>query len=157
MDPITLAIIAAISAGAASGATDVAKSAIVDGYNGLKNLIKKKWGGGSAVATAVDQLQAKPDSEARKSVLAEEVTAAKASDDPEIAAAAKSLLALIQKMPGGEKHIQSAQGIGIAQADRGGKASVQMGYSADDIKNMQGGLVEDFDREKLKKTGQGNG
>jgi hypothetical protein len=32
-----------------------------------------------------------------------------------------------------------------------------MGYSADDIKKMQGGLQEGFDNEKLRKTGQGNG
>jgi len=33
---LTAAIIAALSAGAASGATDVAKKAVVEGYDGLK-------------------------------------------------------------------------------------------------------------------------
>lgn len=143
MDPITAAIIAALAAGAASGATDVAKSALVDGYNGLKSFIKKKWGGDSDVSKAIDQLQAKPDSEARKGVLAEEIKTSKISEDPEATSMAQSLLSLIKAMPGGEKHIQSATGTGIAQADRGSTATVNMGR------------LTDHDREKLRsKTGK---
>jgi hypothetical protein len=126
MDPVSAAIIAALVAGAASGATDVAKSALVDGYNGLKNLIKKKWGGDSEVSRAIEQLQVKPDSDARKGVLAEEVKAAKVAEDPELTQMAQSLLSLIKSMPDGEKHIQSATGTGIAQADRGSTATVTM-------------------------------
>lgn len=144
MDPISAAIVAALAAGAASGATDVAKSALVDGYNGIKDFIKKKWGGDSDVSKAVEQLQAKPDSDARKGMLVEEVKASKVADDPELTTMAQSLLSLIKSMPDGEKHIQSATGTGIAQADRDSTATVYMGTAAD------------FDREKLRRGGTGN-
>lgn len=144
MDPISAAIIAALAAGAAGGATDVAKSALVDGYNGIKNFIKKKWGGDSDVSKAVDQLQAKPDSDARKGMLVEEVKAARVAEDPDLAQMAQSLLSLIKSMPGGEKHIQTATGTGIAQADRGSTATVNMGYAVD------------HDREKLRLSGGAN-
>jgi hypothetical protein len=144
VDPISAAIIAALAVGAASGATDVAKSALVDGYNGIKNLIKKKWGGDSDVSKAVEQLQAKPDSDGRKGMLVEEVKAAQVAEDPELTQMAQSLLSLIKSMPDGEKHIQSATGTGIAQADRGSTATVNMG------------LPTDFDREKLRKSSAGN-
>src|ERR1700758_4217182 len=110
VDPISAAIIAALAAGAASGATEVAKGALVDGYNGIKNLIKRKWGGDSDVSKAVEQLQAKPDSDSRRGMLVEEVKAAKVSEDPELTQMAQSLLSLIKSMPDGEKHIQSATG-----------------------------------------------
>jgi hypothetical protein len=45
MEPITTAIIAALTAGAASGLTEAAKKSISDAYSGLKTLIKKKFGG----------------------------------------------------------------------------------------------------------------
>jgi len=138
VDPISAAIIAALAAGAASGATDVARNALVDGYNGIKSFIKKKWGGDSDVSKAVEQLQAKPDSEARKGMVVEEIKAAKVAEDPELIQMAQSLLELVKSMPGGEKIIQSATGTGIAQATHGSTATV---------------IIENYDREKLRRTG----
>lgn len=123
---VTNAIVAALSAGAVAGATDTAKSAISDAYEGLKSLIKKKFGHDSEAAEAIDKLEAKPDSGARKEVLAEELNAVNSSSDPELVSAAESLLALIKALPHGEKHIMIAQGTGIAQADRGSTATVTM-------------------------------
>src|ERR1035441_2510258 len=88
MDPITAAIIAALAAGAASGATDLAKKAVGDAYDGLKGLIQRKFGGTSEVAKAMEGLQANPTSEGKKLVLDEEVKAAKVSSDPDVASAA---------------------------------------------------------------------
>jgi hypothetical protein len=121
-DIVHNAIVAALSA----GATDTAKSAIADAYQGLKSLIKKKFGHDSDVAEAIDKLEAKPDSGARKEVVAEELKAVNSASDPELVSAAQSLLALIKGLPQSEKHIQVAQGTGIAQADRGGTATVTM-------------------------------
>ena len=127
MDPLTTSIIAAITAGAATGATDVAKKAIADGYDALKGLIKKKFGGNSQVVDAMDKLQAKPDSAGRRETLAEEIREIKAAEQPELLAAAGSLLELIKAMPNGEQHIQQvAQGTGIAQASGGSTASVNI-------------------------------
>src|SRR5437763_585877 len=102
MDPITLAIVAALSAGAASGATDVAKKAIVDGYEVLKTLLKKKFGDNSDATDAINKLQAKPDSPARRETLAEELKAVNAAADPELLHAAQSLLELVKALPQGE-------------------------------------------------------
>jgi hypothetical protein len=124
MDPITAAIIAALTAGAASGLTETAKKAISDGYSGLKALISKKFAGKSDVTEAIDKLQAKPESPGRQQTLAEELKATNASADPELMGAAQSLLELIKALPQGKQHIQNAVGTGIAQADRGSTASL---------------------------------
>jgi hypothetical protein len=121
---IMSAIVAALSAGAATGATEAGKKAIVDAYDGLKSLIKKRFGGNSEAAVALDKLEAKPDSEGRKQTLSEELESAGAASDPELVSAAQALTALIRALPNGEKHIQIAHGQGIAQADRGSTATV---------------------------------
>ena len=43
MEPITTAILAALAAGAAGGATETGKEIIVDTYAALKALLKKKF------------------------------------------------------------------------------------------------------------------
>jgi len=127
MDPVTAAIIAALSAGAASGATDVAKKAIVEGYEGLKGLLKKKFGSDSEAADAIEKFQDTPDSPKRQETLVQELKAVNAAGDPELLRAARSLLELIKGLPQGEQHIQQvAQGTGIAQASGGGTATVSM-------------------------------
>ena len=126
MDPVSTAIIAALSAGAASGVTDAAKQAMVDAYHGLKALISKRFGSDSEVGNAIEKLQAKPDSDGRKQTLAEELKAVNAAAEPDLVTAAQSLLALIKALPQGEPHIQQAKGIGIAQASGGSSASVHI-------------------------------
>jgi hypothetical protein len=127
MDPITLSIIGALSLGATSGATDIAKKAIVDGYEGLKALIKKKFGGESKAVEAIEKFQDTPDSPKRKETLAQEMKAVNAAEDPELLQAARSLLEALKALPRGEQNIQQiAQGTGIAQATGGGTATVNM-------------------------------
>jgi hypothetical protein len=125
-DIVANAIVAALSAGAVAGTKDTAKSAIADAYQGLKSLIKKKFGHDSDTVEAIDKLEAKPDSDGKKQVLVEELKAVDSASDPELISAAQSLLGLIKALPQGEKHIQVAQGTGIAQADRGSTATVTM-------------------------------
>lgn len=127
MDPVTTAIVTAITAGVATGSTDAAKKAVVDSYEGLKALIKRKFGGNSEVVDAINKLETKPDSAGRREVLAEEIREIKAAEAPDLMAAAMSLLELIKAMPNGEQHIQQvAKGTGIAQASSGGTASVNI-------------------------------
>jgi hypothetical protein len=134
MDPITLALSAALAAGAAGalkGTADVGERAIVDGYEGLKGLLRRKLGAGGDVVEAVEALEKKPDSEGRKATLQEEIEASKALDDAEILEAAKALLARIEAQPGGSQTVQQiAHGTGIARASHGGTASVTMGSGA---------------------------
>jgi hypothetical protein len=126
MDPLSTAIVAAITAGAATGTTDIAKNTIVDSYGALKALIKKKLGGKSEVVDAIEKLEAKPDSPARREILAEEINVAKAGEEPDLLAAARSLIEIIKALPNGEQHIQQARGIGIAQASGASSATVNM-------------------------------
>ncbi len=127
MDPITTAILAALSAGAISGLTEASKTAITDAYGQLKALLTKKFGGESDVVHAVNEVETKPDSAGRQATLQEEVTAVKADQDQEVLHAAQALLQLLQASPEGGQHVQTATGSYIAQADRGSSASVNIG------------------------------
>jgi hypothetical protein len=125
MDPVTLAIIAAIAAGVAKGAGNVAESAVIDAYRGLKQLLTRKFGHDSDVVKAIDAAEAKPASEARKSMLREEVEASGAGSDPEVIRAAEQLLQHLGSDSGGV-NIQQARGRYIAQAAAGGTAVVHV-------------------------------
>ena len=92
MDPISTAILAAISAGVLTGATKIADQVISDGYLAIKQLLRRKFGTKSEIVKAVKALEAKPDSEARIGVLREEITTAKADQDAELLQAAQVLL-----------------------------------------------------------------
>ncbi|GAB4499962.1 MAG: hypothetical protein OHK0052_15730 [Anaerolineales bacterium] len=91
MDPISAAILAALTAGAVAGLTDATKQVIVDAYNALKAKIQQKFGKDSDLADSVAKFESKPDSDGRKATLQEEVKAANAAQDPELLALAQSL------------------------------------------------------------------
>jgi beta-glucosidase-like glycosyl hydrolase len=110
MDPITTAIVAALSAGAVSGATKVGEQAISEAYSKIKELLGKKFGAKSKVVKAVKELEANPKSAARKEVVKEEVAAVKADQDQELLKIAQSLLKNIKALPGGTQIIQTAIG-----------------------------------------------
>lgn len=127
MDPITTALIAALTVGATSGVSDTAKRAIAEGYESLKGLVKKKLSPHGEVMEAIDKLQANPQSSPRQGVLAEEMAKTTAAKDPELLTASNVLLEIIRSLPQGEQHVQQiAHGIGIAQASGSSKASVNM-------------------------------
>jgi len=122
------AIVSALSAGAASAATDASKKAVADAYDGLKSLIRRRFGAGSEAAAAIDKLEAKPDSEGRRQTLAEELSTVQAGSDRELLSAAQALLDLVRALPPGGQNIQNAAGQGIAQASgAGASATVTFG------------------------------
>lgn len=121
MDPITTAVIAAVSAGASS---EVTKKTIAESYDGLKALLTKKFGSDSDVAEAVDRLEKKPDAAGRRQTVGDELQAVNAGTDPELLAAAQALLDQIKAIPGAKLNVQIARGTGIAQAGDGSNASV---------------------------------
>lgn len=94
MDPITLAILA--------GLAKVSEEAVKDGYQALKAIIARKFGSGSDVAKAIENVEKKPDSSARAQVLKEEVATAKLNQDPEVLKIAEALIAKIKELPGGQ-------------------------------------------------------
>lgn len=131
MEPVTMAIMAAITAGVAKGAADVGENLLTDAYAALKALLRRRFGDRSDLAKAVDELETRPASTARQQVLAEEVAASGADRDPELLAAATALLAQLQAQPGGGAHVQHAVGNYIAQADRAGRAEVNVNRAPD--------------------------
>jgi glycogen synthase len=117
VDPITLAIASAVTA----GVTKIGESAIADAYHGLKDLLKQKFGDASSVVKAADEIEANPESKSRPATLNEEVVAAKADQDQEILKAAEVLLAKVKETPGGEtiitQHISGGERHNIAGRD----------------------------------------
>ena len=95
MDPITLAITTTLSAGALTSLSKVAEQSVLDAYEALKNMMKKKYGEEKDLINAVENLERKPESEARKLLLEEEILAKKIHYDKELIELAQSLIELI--------------------------------------------------------------
>lgn len=127
MDPITAAIVAALSTGALSGLTDTGKVVITATYDSLKALLIKKSGGKSAVAQSLELLEEKPDSVGRQQTLTEEIFDAQVVQDPEIVQVAQNLLDLVHKQPGGERFIQQVTGNYTAFVQGSGNAIDNIG------------------------------
>lgn len=112
------------------GAGQAAGAAIVtESLGKLKDLLRRKVGDGGRVEEALDEVVAEPDSEGQRLVLAERLAASGVDADPEVGAVARELLEAVRAQPGGEQRIENAMiavGKYIAQADRGGTASVQV-------------------------------
>jgi hypothetical protein len=114
MDPITAAILAVLPA----LASDMVKSTVKDAYEGLKAVIRRKWGETSSISKAISALEDDPTSKAQSAVLEEKVGAVRATEDADVAQALK---ALVEQM--------KAQGIG-------GEAVARIQF------NMTGGVVQ---------------
>jgi hypothetical protein len=114
MDPITAAILAVLPA----LASDMVKSTVKDAYEGLKAVIRRKWGETGPISKAISALEDDPTSKAQSAVLEEKVGAVRATEDADVAQALK---ALVEQM--------KAQGIG-------GKAVARIQF------NMTGGVVQ---------------
>src|SRR6185437_1835763 len=95
-------------------------------YEQLKSLLLRHGNGEHDVADALKKLETKPDSEARKAVLIEELESSGASKDLAIQDQARLLLDLVKELPAGNTSSQIAIGTGIAQADRGSSATVNI-------------------------------
>jgi hypothetical protein len=107
VDPVTVAIVAAIAGGVAE---KVGGTAVLEGYKKLKALLKKRFGDGSPVLDAVAKVEEDPQSEARPQLLAEEIRKAGADRDEEIVEAAGKLLELLERQPGGRDTIVKVRG-----------------------------------------------
>jgi hypothetical protein len=127
MDPITAAIVTAVSTGAIGGLTEVGKTALTDAYARLKALLVKKFGKESEVVQAVEQVEAQPAEDVCKAALAKEVAAVKADQDGELIQIALAVQQVLQSSTDNTGHSQVATGSYIAKADRGSSASVHIG------------------------------
>lgn len=84
MDPITVAVLAALPA--------LASGLVKDAYEGLKTVIRRKWGETDPLSKAVKALEEDPTSNAQAGVLAEKVKAAQADKDPDVVQALNHLV-----------------------------------------------------------------
>lgn len=89
MDPVTL-ILAALVAGAAAGAKEMASQAVTDGYVRLKALLTGKFAGNAqAIQTLADH---EADPETKEKPLAKELQAAGTERDSKVLEAAEMVL-----------------------------------------------------------------
>ena len=92
MDPVSL-IVMALAAGAGLGLKDVASSAVMDAYNGLKALVQRKLAGRPKGELVLAEHEQAP--QVWDKPLAEELTAAEAANDQELVTAAQAVMALV--------------------------------------------------------------
>ncbi len=126
VETVIAAVVAALTAGATDGVKDVVKQGVVDAYGRLKQAITSSSANDNDVSTALAQLEAKPTSIARQSVVKEELETSGVADDAQVLEKANALLSLVSSMQGTSSGSQVAQGTGIAQADRNSSATVTM-------------------------------
>ena len=108
MDPVT-AIVTALAVGAAAGLKDDATQGVKDAYAGLKALISRKY---QSARGSVARLEEKPDLPGRKASVAEDLVAAGAQDDEELAQCAAAVVALVRS-----KDPDAARTIGVDLKD----------------------------------------
>ena len=97
MDPVTTALVTAIS----SGLNNLAAEAVKDAYKAAKQAIKRKFG----ISKAMDDLEADPGSKQRQTRLAEDLSAKNAAADPELIALAHRLIDAIKETEAGRKSL----------------------------------------------------
>jgi hypothetical protein len=92
VEPISL-IVGALILGASDGLKETAKKAISDGYNALKRIISDRY----KLSGAVQSIEKDPSSEARREVLADDLTGVGAGEDSELVNLAKALLEAVKQ------------------------------------------------------------
>jgi hypothetical protein len=122
MDPITL-IVAALVAGAASGALDEVKDTARAGakaaYAKLRALVTKKVAGSPGAEAALAEIEADPDT--WKAPLAVKLTQLGAADDADLVAAAQAFMDLIDEAgaKAGKYNVTIANSQGVQVGDHG--------------------------------------
>lgn len=92
-----------------SGIASLGKSVIKEGYERLKAHLQERYGADSDLVDAIERFEKKPDSEARKAAIEEEVTLAKVDENQEVVSLAQELIASIKEQPGGQDIINQSQ------------------------------------------------
>ena len=105
MDPIITALIA----GATAGLTKIGSQLVADSYHAIKTAISQKFGAQSDALQALDKLESKPDSEARKNVVVEELAGLDIHRDNELIELAQKLIDALNSSPDGAQHINNIQ------------------------------------------------
>jgi len=130
MEPITAAVVAAVQWMASSDVVKAGvKDAVKDAYEGLKAVIRRKWGDAAPISKAIKAIEEDPKSKAHAAVLEEKVRAVKATEDAELAQALQHLVEQLKTHGvGGEAvaRIQFKVSGGVVQGVAGAE-NVQIG------------------------------
>jgi len=110
MDILLTAILGALA--------KLADGAVHDAYEGLKALIRRKLGAEGGLAGAIESVEQRPESSARREVLAEEVEALGSDPDSEVLAAAQAVLDAVSRLPDGGEVIRAVQVTQNIRGDR---------------------------------------
>ncbi len=126
MDPITTAIVAALTTGATAGIADTAKTTVTEAYQALKDLLHKKFGSESSLVKSIAVLEARPTAVSRQQTLDEEIIDVNAHQDPAIMQATQRVLQEIKAQPDGERHVLHVIGNYNAVVQGTGNATVNV-------------------------------
>ena len=115
MEPISL-LLTAIVSGAAAALEPTTKQAVKDAYEGLKALIKRKWG-----EVSIEPVERDPKSVKRRDVLKEDLEKAGAAPDEQMMRQAQELIRAVK-----EHSPQAAQAAGISLSELEAAGSINV-------------------------------
>ena len=101
MDPIS-SIVTALACGAIAGLKPTAEQIVKDSYNGLKQLIQRKY---KESRGSLELLEKDPESDLKKQVVEEDLKKTDIRDDIEVLQKVQELLAAIQSTPSENKEV----------------------------------------------------
>jgi hypothetical protein len=116
MEPLAL-VFSAIVAGATAALKPTAEKAVIDAYDGLKSLIKNKWG-----RVELDALERDPTSETRQKLVAEDLLQLEGLEDGEVLEQAKTVLGVVNAS---DPDAAAAAGITIEDLEAGASANIE--------------------------------
>jgi hypothetical protein len=115
MEPISL-LLTAIVSGAAAALEPTTKQAVKDAYDGLKALIKRKWG-----EVGIESVERDPKSVKRRDVLMEDLEKAGAAPDEEVMKQAQEVIRAVK-----EHATQAAKAAGISLSELEAAGSINV-------------------------------
>lgn len=123
MDPITL-IVTALAAGAATGVTESASSALKDAYASLRALVRKRLAGRQGAEVVLARHETSP--EAWQAPLAEMLGEAGAERDADLVAAAQAMMSLADEAGArtGKYAVDTRHAYGVQVGDRNRQVNV---------------------------------
>ncbi|HMW18074.1 MAG TPA: hypothetical protein PKN13_09540 [Accumulibacter sp.] len=104
MDPVVSAVVAALAVLGNTSLDVTLRKATSDAYDGLKNLLKGKFGEKHAASTLIDEIEAQNGSEAIVTEKGPMIAALKLGDDPEVIDAVRRVESATTILP---KSVQS--------------------------------------------------
>jgi hypothetical protein len=143
MDPITI-VVTAIAMGAAAAAKPMAEQAVKDGYAGLKALIQRKY---ASATDSLNQVEARPDSEARRAVLQEDLESGNVAEDEEVL---RQVEALSEAIASHAPEVAAAIGVDLEDIKAGALRLKDIVASGTGVKVRKGEFSGDIEIEGVR-------